>query len=93
MRQSCCGMRGLQRELALYYKPASTAGLALPVIMCVGKIYSPVTPLSETVFDLWASRASARPILGRDLFGSQLTGWDGVNCAERPAMLRGLPVP
>ena len=86
-------MQGLQPGLALHYKPATTAGLALPVIMCVGKIYSPVAPLSETVFDLWASRASVRPILGRDLFGSQLAGWDGVNCAERPAMLRGLPVP
>ena len=90
-------MRGLQRERALHCSPAATAGLALPMIMCVGKIYSPVTPLSETVFDLWASRASARPILGRDLFGSQLTRAgvvvDGVNCAERPAMLRGLPVP
>lgn len=90
-------MRGLQRERALHYSPAATAGLALPLIMCVGKIYSPVTPLSETVFDLWASRALVRPILGRDLFGSQLTGAgvvvDGVNCAERPAMLRGLPVP
>ena len=90
-------MRGLQRERALHYSPAATVGLALPMIMCVGKIYWPVTPLSETVFDLWASRASVRPILGRDLFGSQLAGAgvvvDGVHCAERPAMLRGLPVP
>ena len=90
-------MQGLQPGLALHYKPATTAGLALPVIMCVGKIYSPVTPLSETVFDLCASTISIRSILGRDLFGSQLAGAgvvvDGVNCAERPAMLRGLPVP
>jgi len=90
-------MQGLQPGLALHYKPATTAGLALPVIMCVGKIYSPVTPLSETVFDLCASSISIRSILGRGLCDAAV-GQGRYGCRwgelwERPAMLRGLPVP